>query len=236
MDNLNIKLHDFQKLLLKKLSAHPSLRFNDLLIENLESEHMNYHLQKLAELGFVNKSAGKYHLTDKGKDYSGMMDDEVEFIEKQPKTSVLLHIVRKNGAGEVESLVSKRLRHPYYGKIGRLTGKVRFGETLQQAAERELFEETGLTAKTIVLEEVYHKMRHQADGTFVQDNLFYKFFIKDLEGTLIERTPHQENLWLTTSDVRDNPDLDLFDTVWITDRFEPDALKFTEDVGLAEGY
>jgi hypothetical protein len=46
-----IKLHYFQKDLLKKLTlSDKPVRFNELLIEGLESEHMNYHLQKLIEL------------------------------------------------------------------------------------------------------------------------------------------------------------------------------------------
>lgn len=235
MDNINIKLHEFQKLLLKKLATTPSLRFNELLIAELESEHMNYHLKKLVGLGLVKKKNSIYSLTDAGKDYSSLMDDEVELIEKQPKTSVLLHAVRQRASGDVEHLLSRRLRQPYFGKVGRLTGKVRFGESLQEAAARELYEETGLTAKTMALEAVYHKRRQRPDGTFVQDNLFYRFFVTDFSGALIARTPHQENLWVASVDpiVRE---LDLFEAVDLSNRFEPTPFEFSEDLGIATGY
>ena len=61
--NVNIKLHFYQKELIKKLVTRPTLRFNELLIEELESEHMNYHLKQLINIGFVEKKKGKYNLT-----------------------------------------------------------------------------------------------------------------------------------------------------------------------------
>ncbi|WKZ30886.1 MAG: NUDIX domain-containing protein [Candidatus Dojkabacteria bacterium] len=235
MENINIKLHDFQKQILGKLSHVVDARFNDLLIEGLESEHMNYHLKKLIDLGMVEKSQNKYRLTDKGKDCSNMMDDNVEFIERQPKTSVLLRILRKNDEGVVEQLVCRRLRQPYYGKVGRLTGKVRFGEELEEAARRELYEETGLLAKAVILENVYHKLRHNVEGEYLQDNLFYRFLIKDTYGNLITKTPHQENFWINVESF-DPKEYDMFDDFELMNNYEPDILSFSEINTLAQDY
>ena len=49
----------------------------------------------------VTKKENRYLLTDKGKDYTSLMDDQIELIEKQPKSSVLLHVFRipNNGFG-----------------------------------------------------------------------------------------------------------------------------------------
>lgn len=236
MKNINIKLHEYQKAILAKLTSSPLLRFNQLRIDNLESEHMNYHLKKLINWGLVTKSGTGYSLTHEGKDYSNLMDDDIEFIEKQPKTSVLLHVVRRNKRGQVESLLSRRLRQPYWGKIGRLTGKVQFGETLEGAARRELFEETGLEAHTVVLENIYHKLRYDTEGKYVQDNIFYRFFIKDTYGSFIDKTKHQENIWLTAKEAEDTDKYDLFDDLYIDQRFEPLSLGFTEENKLAVGY
>lgn len=159
-----MKLHQLQKVLLKKLSKISSARFNELLITGLSSEHMNYHLKKLIECGLVEKT-GDYSLTDKGKDYINLLDDEAEVIERQPKTSVLIHAIRQNPDGEMEHLMSRRLKQPYLGKVGKIGGKVRFGETLVAAAQRELYEETGLRAGKMVLEEIYHKLRYR--GVFL---------------------------------------------------------------------
>ena len=45
MDNINVKLHNLQKTILKKLDSRQTMRFNDLLIPGFASEHMNYHLK-----------------------------------------------------------------------------------------------------------------------------------------------------------------------------------------------
>lgn len=236
MVDSNIQLHYLQNEILKKLSLSQSQKFNDLLIEGLESEHMNYHLKKLIDFGFVWKSKNEYVLTDFGKDYSNRMDDEVKVIEKQPKTSILINGVRLNKKNEVEFLLNKRLKHPYYGKVGRLTGKVRFGESLEQAVRRELYEETGLTAKNVVLEQIYHKLRHRETGEYVQDVIFYIFFVTGFEGNFISKYPQQENLWITSKEAYSRKDLDLYDDLELIDRTKPITLSIVEQDSIADGF
>jgi ADP-ribose pyrophosphatase YjhB (NUDIX family) len=236
MNNLNIKLHHFQKAILKKLTMNTSLRFNELLIKDLESEHTNYHLKKLLEFGFVKKESNRYMLTDTGKDYSNLLDDKIDIIEKQPKTSVIMRCVRKNTKGEVEHLLNKRLRHPYFGKVGRPSGKVRFGETFEQAAARELYEETGLRAKTFDLEEIYRKIRKRKDDTTVQDVIFYIILMKDFSGTFIPKTPYQENFWITQKELEQRDDLDVYKDLVLSDRLKPRKPEIVESVSEAKDF
>lgn len=236
MNNSLIKLHLHQKELIKKLSLSKKLRFKEMLLDGLESEHMNYHLKGLINLGLIEKDGIFYTLTNQGKDYSNLMNDEVTFIEKQPKTSVLLHIVRKNKSGEVENLVSRRLRQPYYGKVCRLTGKVRFGERFEEAAKRELFEETGLKAETVVLEGIHHHLRYDKAGKHIQDTIFYKFFITNTYGRFIQRTSQQENLWLTVKEQQNNTDYDFIEGYQVSTRTKPQDFSFDESVNEAQGY
>lgn len=231
-----LKLHVLQMEILKKMVTNAGVRFNDLLIEGLESEHMNYHLKKLLDCGFVTKNKNLYTLSDSGKNYTNLLDDQVEIVERQPKSSVLLHAVRKNEKGEIEHLLSKRLRQPYLGKIGRLTGKIRFGETLEQAASRELYEETGLKAKSFVLEEIHHKLRYRENGSFVQDTLFYCFFTTGFSGSFIEKTSFQENMWLSPKDFKKIAGNNTYDRMELDIRFKPHKLVFTESIALAEGF
>ena len=183
----------------------------------------------------VTKKENRYLLTDKGKDYTSLMDDQIELIEKQPKSSVLLHVLRISNNIVVEHLLNKRLRQPYFGKIGRVTGKVRFGETLKQTAIRELYEETGLRAGKIFLEKVYHKLRHRDDGTYIQDALFYCFFVTEITGMLIEKTHFQENFWMTAKKVK-NRNLDIYDDLDLGNRLTPLPLHFVEEDKLADGF
>ena len=239
MIHLNFKPHNFQKKILAKLANAPKLRFSELQIYNLESEHMNYHLQKLIEIGLVIKLDNHYLLTNLGKDYANTLDDEFKNVEKQPKTSVLLYVV-KEVDGKHYQLVSRRLKHPYFGKVGRLTGKVQFGETISDAAKRELYEETGLITRNPILETVYHKLRHDQNNTCVQDVIFYRFFINDTTGVLIPNTPWQDNIWISRegfeNSFENNSELDFFEDYKFTERTEPTPFQFIETVAEEDGF
>lgn len=236
MNNSGIQLHYIQIEILKKLSLSPKLKFNQLLIENLESVHMNYHLQKLKTIGLVKKEKEFYVLTDSGKDYTNMMDDVVDEIERQPKTSILIYGVRQRSDGQLEFLLTKRLKHPFFGKIAELTGKVRFGETLEQAARRELFEETGLTAKTFVLERVWHILRNKESGEVLQDVIFYQFFVTDFEGVFIEKLPYQENFWMTKNEFDNLDKSKILNGLQLENRLKAKPLKLKEYSTDEEGY
>jgi 8-oxo-dGTP pyrophosphatase MutT (NUDIX family) len=119
---------------------------------------------------------------------------------------VLLACRQRAGTNNDEFLASKRLRHPYYGKVGLLTGKVRFEETIEQAVQRELYEETGMRGKTISLVNIYHKIRAK-DGVFVQNNIFYRYLVTNLFGEFITHTEHQENFWATIAELNQRDEL-----------------------------
>jgi ADP-ribose pyrophosphatase YjhB (NUDIX family) len=235
MNPQNLSLHYYQKELIKKLTlSKDPLNFNKLIIKGLTSEHMNYHLKKLISCNLVKKEKDLYTLTDLGKDYSNLLEDDVKTVEKQPKTSIIIRGIRKKD-GRIEHLLDKRLRQPYYGKVGRLTGKVKFGETLKEAVSRELFEETGLKAKYIELESIYRKMRYKENGDFVQDVIFYIFLVKDFSGDFIEKTEFQENMWITAEEAKDRED--IYEDLKLDDRLElKEEISFIESIKEAEGF
>jgi len=232
------KIHKYQKAILDRMSMVESIRFNDLIIEELESEHMNYHLKKLINVGFVAKFNNTYSLTDSGKHYINLLDDETKIIEKQPKVSVLLYGVRKNKqSGEIEFLLNRRLEQPYLGKVGRIGGKVKFGESYADAARRELYEETGLHVHNLTLEKIYRKMRKRENGEFIQDVIFYIFFATDFEGELITRKQSQENFWASKKEILENPHTyDLYDDSDFDERLEPLPLRIEESIKFIEKF
>ncbi len=233
-----ITLHPYQTAIIKRLTLGPpsGLSFNECLLADITSDHTNYHLKQLVRLGLVTKNEARYLLTDPGKDYAGSLDDAMRHLEKPPKTSVIIWAVRKNSDGVNEYLVNRRLRHPYFGKVGRLTGKVRFGESLQESALRELYEETGLTARFVQLDQVYRKVRRRQSGEVVQDNVFFIFFMTEFEGDMVTKTEFQENFWITVDDVIQKR-YHFYDDFMIDDRDKPHkVLKYTESIALAEGF
>ncbi len=173
-------------------------RFSELQIKSIESKHFTYHLNKLVELGFIEKKDGKYTLTTNGKMYLGRIDEANMKIEKLPKVGVVVFPMRKNDSDDTEILLSKRLKHPNYGKIVGLGGKVRFGKRFEDTAERELFEETGLHGN-LKFKGILRKIGYvnQKDASkVVLDIVFAIFTAESLVSNLITQISDQENFWI----------------------------------------
>lgn len=158
-------MHDLQNKILKTLLLNEKVRFSEMNIENISNDHFSFHVNRLLELELILKDEeGFYHLTDEGKEYANRLDvdgEEIE-IEKQAKIGVL--VVCTKTENEVKKyLIQKRLKHPYYGYHGFITGKVKWGETVFDAARRELDEEAGLEGE-IRLAGVEHKIDYSKEG------------------------------------------------------------------------
>lgn len=160
--------HEVQMKILREMLFVPKASFAALQkATGLTSDHANFHIKKLVDVGYVEKTDDGYVLTRDGKEYANRMDTDEVKIEKQPKISVLLIVDDKDG----KSLAQQRLKQPYYGFWGRMSGKVRWGESLEDAANRELEEETGLQAD-FRYAGLYHKMDYTNDGEMLEDKYF----------------------------------------------------------------
>jgi ADP-ribose pyrophosphatase YjhB (NUDIX family) len=172
----------------------PYARFAELQKEaGLSSDHFNFYLKQLLDEGFIEKSSGAYALTFKGKEFANRFDTDARTVERQPKVAVCLTIVDSNG----KHLVQQRLKQPFYGYWGRPTGKIRWGETILEAARRELYEETGLRAD-LQFDSVYHKMDYdKTAGSLLEDKIFFMVRGDNPTGTLIESFEGGRNAWMT---------------------------------------
>lgn len=191
--------HEAQMKILRHLLLSPSAGYAELQKQTgLSSDHANFHVKKLVDVGYMQKdSDNKYTLTRAGKEYANRMDTDENIIEKQPKLSVVLVI--ENTAGKV--LQQQRLKQPYYGFWGFATGKIRWGETILEAAARELLEETGLTAD---LREagLFHKMDYdKVTGEFLEDKYFCIVHGKNPKGELLVDDEGHHNEWLSHGEV-----------------------------------
>lgn len=83
---------------------------------------------------------------------------------------------RRDGRDHV--LLIKRARPPHAGRWTVPGGGVEVGETLEQAALRELSEETGLSCRLGAVVEVLDRVQRDADG-----KVEYHYVILDLLGT-----------------------------------------------------
>ena len=90
--------HEVQMKILRRLLFSPSAHFSELLRDtDLTSDHFNFHIKKLVDVGYVTKSDDVYTLTRDGKEYANRMDTDQKIIEKQPKISVLLVVENTDG-------------------------------------------------------------------------------------------------------------------------------------------
>lgn len=189
------QLHPAHVAILRVLLFSPEARFAQLQKETaLSSDHFNFYLQQLLDEGFIEKAEqGSYRLTFKGKEFSNRFDTDTRTVERQPKVAVLLMIYGHDG----RQLVQQRLKQPFYGYWGRPTGKIRWGETILEAAARELQEETGLSAD-LSFRAIYHKMGHNKQtGALLEDKIFFVVDCRNPEGELISDFEGGRNAWLT---------------------------------------
>lgn len=185
----------------------PTARFAELQkASGLESDHVKFHIKQLVKLGYINKIGNAYQLSAIGKEYANKLDTDAGVIERQPKVAVLLVVEQYNPKTHmVEYLLQKRLKHPYFGFWGAPTGKVRWGETLLDAATRELKEETGLTG-TFEYRGIYHeRVRHQETGEIIEDKLFQLMFCDRFSGKLQVKFDGGHNAWRTLEDMMLEP-------------------------------
>ncbi|HEY1074642.1 MAG TPA: NUDIX domain-containing protein, partial [Patescibacteria group bacterium] len=143
----DIQLHPAQLAILRELLYKPEARFSELNVTNLTSDHFNFHIQQLIHAALVEKSEGaKYKLTSSGKEFANRFDTDTPnniTIEKQAKIGVAVCCVDTQD-GEIKYLLQQRLKQPYYGYWGCMTGKIKWGESVYETAKRELEEEMGV--------------------------------------------------------------------------------------------
>jgi ADP-ribose pyrophosphatase YjhB (NUDIX family) len=193
--------HDTQIAIMRHLLFTPSATFADIQkATDLTSDHFNFHIKRLVQERYVQKDDRAYSLTGKGKEYANRMDTDENEIEKQPKVSIVVTLERANAAGEREFLYQQRLKNPYYGFWGRLGGKMRWGETVIEAAERELLEETGMTAN-FEYKLLYHKRDFDKQSKrLLEDKIFLCVYATEFSGELIESFEGGHNRWMTQAE------------------------------------
>ncbi len=223
-------IHPIQGQILRELLFHPDRRFSDLAPEGVPSDQLAFHVKRLQELNLVNKLGDRYELTTAGKEFAGRFDTDgakTMVMEKQAKLCVLVTCVRDG-----KFLVQQRLKQPFYGFYGFVTGKVKMGETTAEAALRELAEETGLTAELLPVG-IEHKIDHSATGELLEDKHFFAFRGEHPQGHFIERFEGGRNMWLSKDELLKMPNLyaDIADALalWESKEFRVIERRYTEE-------
>ncbi len=221
-------LHPIQGDILRVLLFKPEARFSDLNAQGISTDHFTFHLRRLVERGLVEKTeTSRYRLTPIGKEFANRFDVDgtAVALERQAKIGALVGCVRGVGARR-KYLIQQRLKQPYYGFHGFLTGKVKWGETLLETASRELKEETGLDAR-FTLVGLKHKMDYSLTGELLEDKYFYVFRGERSTGELRAAFEGGKNIWLAKTEIAKLPE--LFDDVLETlEMLDQNNLAFSE--------
>jgi 8-oxo-dGTP pyrophosphatase MutT (NUDIX family) len=192
-------MHPAQVAILHALLFRASANFAELQkASKLSSDHFNFHLKQMIEQKLVVKNtSGAYSLTPAGKEYANRFDTDERVVERQPKVAVLLLIENADG----RLLCQQRLKQPFYGFWGRPTGKIRWGETILEAAARELMEETRLEAD-LKFKKIYHKLDYNKEtGELLEDKIFFIIHGTHPRGELQKEFDGGRNEWFSAEEV-----------------------------------
>lgn len=189
-------MHILQQKIISRLIHRSGARFAELKPEGIESNHYVYHLKSLIREGLVKKSGNLYQLTAEGKQLVDKLSLQ-DFRERiQPK--IVTMIACKNNRGEY--LLYCRNRQPFLGTVGFPYGKIHLGEKIQEAAERELKEKTGLSAKLKHRGDVYLTVYENSD--LINQVLCHVFSGTQPIGKLVGQSDREECFWAKLSGLK----------------------------------
>ena len=174
-------------------TAGGGLRYMRLKPEGMGSDKFNYHLQYLVKKGWVEKTGEVYRITQEGKKFTTNLD-ALGHLQQTFKVSVALYVIKD---GQV--LLQRRARHPFYGDVTSVAGKILPGERVVAAAGRKLREETGLEASFRLLG-MHRKIRRNLEGEVVEDTFYHICRADGASGKLIEKNVYGENFWASFSE------------------------------------
>lgn len=196
--------------ILKKLLFSEGLSFTELKNESIENNQHTFHLQKLTGMGLIEKKGNLYHLTLKGKEFANTMDTDSQLKVKQAKISVLCCCFKDDGK---HVLIYTRKKHPFYNNQGFLSGKVNYGETVIETANRELFEETGLEGRPEI-RGLRHFKVYTSENKLLEDKFMFYVRFDNPKGTL-KPNDEGEYKWILTKDIKikiKRPFVDFFES------------------------
>lgn len=182
-------MHHIQRDILRSLLNASNKRFKDIKPAGLESNIFMYHLKTLIKEGFVEKVPEGYALTAEGKRFVDRSSLDSLKVRIQPKSITILAVENPDG----KIAVLERLHQPFIGHKGFPSGKIHYGESLLDAASRELLEKTGLTT-ALQLRGTF-VMRFTLDGTVVNHIIGFVFYGKCTETTLDFQKPYFKSYW-----------------------------------------
>jgi ADP-ribose pyrophosphatase YjhB (NUDIX family) len=181
-------VHEIQSHVLRKLSLARRARYSDLRPKGVDGNLFVYHLGALKKAGLLVAKDDGYALTPAGKRVVDRMSFETLGERIQPKIVTL--IVAERGG---EQLLWRRSRAPLLGHVGFPYGKVHLEERVKEAAERELREKAGLSAKLRHRGDMYLTIHDETE--LVTQMLWHVFSATAVTGEIRQDFPGGACFW-----------------------------------------
>lgn len=143
----NLIDHAVQKEIVRTLVSKSQAKYSELKPARIESNLFMYHVNQLIKRGVVEKADGLYKLTTLGSMYVDRANLDKLVFRIQPKIVTILTVT----SGKGRWLLLKRLHEPHMDRVGFPSGKLHYGETLEESAQRELFEKAGISDAKLTL-------------------------------------------------------------------------------------
>lgn len=197
----------------------------------MENNQFDFHLDQLIKERLVMKQNGIYQLTSIGKEYANRMDTDQVVISKQAKISAWICVMREK-SGETDFLIYTRLKQPFYGCQGFISGKLKYGEKIIAAAKRELLEETGLTGNPELVNIKHFLVYDKKTNELIEDKFMYLCRVINPKG-IIKSNEEGEHMWVNEAEMRlkiTHPFEDIEELI----KYAMEAKKFDGTIKLFE--
>lgn len=102
---------------------------------------------------------------------------------------------------EGRALIARRGRAPSLGLWSLPGGRIEFGETAEEAARRELFEETGASAEILGLAEIVEAIERDASGAAVRHAVIFAYSARWTGGEPQESEEAQALAWALPEEI-----------------------------------
>lgn len=192
-------IHGIQAGILRQLFYKDGLRFAEINVDDISSDHFSYHLRQLVKHGLVDKSADNtYSLSVLGRTRTIMLYPNKNGFIEQGFLAVRI-VLSKDENGKRYYLMQDRDAVPYTGTLGTPGDKILFGEDVQDAAQRSMEASTGLSCKLRLCGLVHTKDDYK--DKIVQDKYFFVVAGHNPQGELKERGRSGNNIWMTRAEL-----------------------------------
>jgi ADP-ribose pyrophosphatase YjhB (NUDIX family) len=191
--------HPIQRSILLKLIHTPEATFTELLGDERDSNKFAYHIGVLETKNIILKNNNKYTLSAEGKKISAFIEGDTGSDAKFPTFTNVLIIKDDNNKDRI--LVQKRLKEPFYGYWGLISGKINFGLNIEECAKRDIEEETGLIAADAQFLGINEAKTFEDSNLSFHHIMFY-VRLSNLSGTLKQDTHKGKNAWMTIDEFK----------------------------------